>query len=376
VQRDRESDQPPSRDPFAVLDSTLESVVALEAVRAPSGQIVDFRIVYANPAAVDLSGRRMDALVGELWCERYPGAVQAGLFEAYVRVVETGEPIYVPAQERAEMSDDGITTAWYRLRASKFGDSVIVAYRDVTADRQHAAELARERAEVQLLQEAFLPTELPAAKSLTAAAAYLPASNAPMGGDWYDAFLVDHRMFLVLGDVAGHGVRSAAVMGQLRNAARAYAIEDPAPSQVLARLNRMLCRLEPGHTATAIVGVWNGETRTFTLSSAGHPPVLRCRVGEFGYLEPTRRGIMLGVTLDAEYEEDIKVMRPGTTLLFYTDGLIESPDRSLDHGMADLKSFVETLADLSPQALCDAVLAWRTARHRRDDLCVLAGALT
>ena len=160
-----------------------------------------------------------------------------------------------------------------------------------------------------------------------------------MGGDWYDAFLVGHRMFLVLGDVAGHGVRSASVMGQLRNAARAYAIEDPSPSQVLARMNRMLCRLEPGHTATAIVGVWDGETRTFTLSSAGHPPVLRCRTGEFGYLEPTRRGIMLGVTLESEYDEDIKVLRPGTTLMFYTDGLIESPDRSLDHGMDDLKSF-------------------------------------
>ncbi len=76
-----------------------------------------------------------------------------------------------------------------------------------------------------------------------------------MGGDWYDVFPVTGGTCLVIGDVAGHGVQSAAVMGQLHNSARAYATEDPSPSSVLARLNRMMCRLEPGEYATATVAL-------------------------------------------------------------------------------------------------------------------------
>ncbi len=128
------------------------------------------------------------------------------------------------------------------------------------AERERA--LSRERDDAQLFQDACLPRTLPQGNSLEVAATYLPASDAAMGGDWYDVFPVEDGMCLVIGDVTGHGLQSAATMAQLRNTVRAYAIEDPSPARVLTRLNRMMCRLEPGKHATAIVAVWDERSGT------------------------------------------------------------------------------------------------------------------
>jgi serine phosphatase RsbU (regulator of sigma subunit) len=239
--------------------------------------------------------------------------------------------------------------------------------------RQFELSSNRERADAQLLQDAFLPRVLPQTETLDVAAVYLPASDAAMGGDWYDVFPVEGGTCLVIGDVAGHGLQSAATMGQLRNTVRAYASEDPSPARVLTRLNQMMCRLEPGVHASAIVAVWDERRGTLLRSNAGHPPVLRCRTDEFGYLNPPSGGRLLGVSPDWEYSEAYKVLRPGTTVLFYTDGLIEQRGRDVDDGMGSLLRFVETLDDLTPQATCDQVLEWRLREGRlEDDVCVLA----
>jgi serine phosphatase RsbU (regulator of sigma subunit) len=243
-------------------------------------------------------------------------------------------------------------------------------------EREREQASARERSEAQLLRQAFLPEALPHTDSLEMAASYLPASGTPYCGDWYDAFPVDGGTFLVIGDVAGHGMQAAAMMAQLRNAVRAFADEDPAPDRVLNRLNRMLCRLEPGETATAIVAMWDPSVRTLVRSNAGHPPVLRCRRGEVEFLVPPPGGLLLGVQATS-YQAEPKVLRPGTTLLFYTDGLVEMRGRSLDEGMEDLRAFVDGLADFSPRALCDRVVEWRLGAGRReDDMCLLAARLT
>ena len=240
-------------------------------------------------------------------------------------------------------------------------------------ERERSLRTARETSNVNVLQEAFLPRSLPHTRRLETAAAYLPASDAPMGGDWYDAFPVEGGMCLVIGDVGGHGLQSAAVMVQLRNAVRAFAGEDPRPSEVVGRLNRMLCRLEPEETATAIVAVWNEATGVITRANAGHPTVLRCRLGETDYLFPPTRHLLLGADEGWTYGQESKVLRPGTTLLFYTDGLIEVRGKTLDQGMNELRAFVQNLSDMTPQVLCDEVLDWRLRfASREDDICVLA----
>jgi serine phosphatase RsbU (regulator of sigma subunit) len=145
---------------------------------------------------------------------------------------------------------------------------------------------------------------------------------------------------------------------------------------VLTRLNRMMCHLEPGGYATAIVAVWDEESGTLLRSNAGHPPVLRCRPGEFGFLRPPTGGRLLGVSPDWDYQEEPKVMRPGTTLLFYTDGLVEHRGEELRDGMRALSDFMEGLDDLSPQATCDQVIEWRRQQgHLEDDVCLLAARL-
>jgi serine phosphatase RsbU (regulator of sigma subunit) len=231
---------------------------------------------------------------------------------------------------------------------------------------------AREVEEAQLLQDIFLPRPLPQVEGLSMAAVYLPASDAAMGGDWYDVFPVADGTCFVIGDVAGHGLQAAAVMAQLRNAVRAYAVEHRDPDEVMTQLNRMLCELEPTETATAIVVLWDPVQGVIIRSNAGHPPILRCRPGEFGFLEVGSRGPLLGVEPSWSYQPEVKTLRPGTTLLFYTDGLIEQRGEDLDEGVESLRAYVETLTDLSPQAVCDAVLSWRLAYRREDDICVLA----
>ncbi len=249
--------------------------------------------------------------------------------------------------------------------------------RAVLYARERDERSAEDRALAHLLQDAFLPREMPRSDTLDLAAVYLPARDAAMGGDWYDAFPVDGGICLVIGDVAGHGVQSASVMAQLRHAVRAFADEDSSPSRVLTRLNRMLCRLEPNETASAIVAVWDADAGTITRSNAGHPPVLRCRAGETAFLPAPRGRLLLGVQPEWEYGEEVKVLRPGTTLLFYTDGLVEMRGASLDEGMTDLLMLVEGLPNLSPQALCDDVIEWRLKSARReDDICLLAARLT
>ena len=232
--------------------------------------------------------------------------------------------------------------------------------------------MSRERADAQLFQDACLPRSLEQRDGLELAARYLPASDAAMGGDWYDVFPVERGTCLVIGDVEGHGLQSAAMMAQLRNTVRAYAIEDPSPARVLNRLNQMMCRLEPGAHASAIVAIWDGASGSILGANAGHPPVLSCRPGEVGYLTPPPRGLLLGVEVDHVYEETSEILQAGTSLLFYTDGLIETRGRQ-PIGAEELLTFVERCDDCSPQPLCDHLLDWRLQLDRiEDDVCVLA----
>lgn len=240
-------------------------------------------------------------------------------------------------------------------------------------ERERAQLSAVDETQVKLLQDAFLPSRLPPTPGLEVAASYAPARGVAMGGDWYDVFAVPDGTVLVIGDVAGHGLRGAAVMAQLRNTIRAFASEDPSPEQVVTRANRSLLMMEPEATASATVARWDPGTHTLTWTSAGHPPLLRCRTGEFGYLPPAPGHVVLGAVPDHEYRSAHKYMRPGTTLVAFTDGLVEDRARSVDDGLRDLLAFVQTLDDLSPWAVCDAIVGWRhETGPQEDDVCVLA----
>ena len=155
-----------------------------------------------------------------------------------------------------------------------------------------------------------------------------------MGGDWYDVLELDGgRIGVVIGDVAGRGIHAASLMSQLRNALRAYAFEQHPPGAALEHLNSLAWRREGVVMATLIYLVLDPGSGHVRLSSAGHPPPLQARPdGTTVYLEEGR-SLPLGVARQTRYGEAEYLLEPGSTLLLYTDGLIEKRSTPIDDGL-------------------------------------------
>ncbi len=216
--------------------------------------------------------------------------------------------------------------------------------RDVVADLAtrlalalHDAQLlAREHRVAQTLQQALLPEKLPQGRRIAASAAYLPGTQeAIVGGDWYDVFdLPDGRTAFSIGDVAGHGLHAAIVMGEVRQAFRAAAVNPKSPSLVLERANTIVNMRGDTAIVTAIFGILDRETSTVTYAVAGHPaPVLATRGGTAQILPAS--GIPLGVA-DSVFTQDWTfTLPPGSLLTLYTDGLTEH-SRDVEAGEREL----------------------------------------
>jgi serine phosphatase RsbU (regulator of sigma subunit)/anti-sigma regulatory factor (Ser/Thr protein kinase) len=180
----------------------------------------------------------------------------------------------------------------------------------------------RERRLAQILQTALLPTKLPQTPGRAYHAAYVPASNeADVGGDWYDAFpLADGSIALSIGDVAGHGLDAAVIMGEVRQTFRVAAMHMRDPSAVLDLANQLLLARHEPIMVTAIFGIYDGKT--FTYGSAGHPPpILATESGDVDRL-PTE-GLPLGIEPNRTRRAWTITIPPSSLLVLYTDGLIE-----------------------------------------------------
>jgi PAS domain S-box-containing protein len=196
----------------------------------------------------------------------------------------------------------------------------------------------REHRIAETLQRSLLPDRLPEVDGLQIAARYLPGGQAlEVGGDWFDAVtLPGGRVALAVGDVVGHGLRAAAVMGQVRNALRAYAVDGYPPSAILERLDQAVALSESETIATALCLVLDPASGELVYSSAGHPPPLLLSPGETArYLEDAR-AVPLGAVESSVFPEAADFAPPGSTLVLYTDGLVEARDLPIDEGMARL----------------------------------------
>ena len=205
------------------------------------------------------------------------------------------------------------------------------------------------------LQHSLLPREVPALPGLATAARYLPgATGAFVGGDWYQGVRIGDGMLLAMGDVMGHGMRSAARMGQLRAIVATLALEGHAPGRLLTRLAESVDVLLDLELATLLVTLYDPAEHTLTMASAGHPPPLlapRSGPPRFLDLEP---GPPLG-SFPVEYEEAVVQLSAGDTLVLYTDGLVEERGESLDVGLERLRRAVVD-ERLPPGQVCDHVL--------------------
>ncbi|WP_433368936.1 SpoIIE family protein phosphatase [Actinoplanes sp. CA-142083] len=224
------------------------------------------------------------------------------------------------------------------------------------------------------LQHSLLPQSLPRVPGAIVASRYLPGSSeAEVGGDWYDVIAApDDRLFLVIGDVVGKGVQAAAVMGQLRNALRAYILEGFDCGAALTRLNRLVDNLGRRQFATVVCVRFDPEARQLHFSAAGHPPPVLARPGRPGeFLYGSALGPPIGAFAVAEYPTLEASFEAGSRLLLYTDGLVEDRKIGIDTGLAELLDDAAKPAD-HVEDLLDALLAKAAGRTRRDDIALIA----
>lgn len=234
----------------------------------------------------------------------------------------------------------------------------------------NARMYSRERDAALTLQRSLMNPSLPAVGGLELTARYLPAGDHEVGGDWFDAIaLPDGRTALVIGDVMGHGIHAAAVMGQLRTAVRTLARRDTPPDQVLRSLDATVADLGDNEMATCLYAVHDPTDGSCVIARAGHPPpVVADAHGAVAFLDGPA-GPPLGVGgQDGEVQE--MVLAPHSLLVIYTDGLIEARGTDLDQGMIRLARELRH-PEHPLDRVCDDLLAHLMPEVADDDVAVL-----
>lgn len=211
-----------------------------------------------------------------------------------------------------------------------------------------------DRAAASALQRSLLPARLPAIRGMRFSARYVPGTEPGVGGDWYDLFpLPGDRLGIVMGDVAGHGLHAAVVMGRLRSALRAYALETEDPAEVLSKLDRKARHFEPGALATVVYGIVAPSQDSVALSLSGHLSPVLAAPGEESRLIDAPVDPPIGV--GARKRRTTVVRLPvGSVLAFYTDGLVERRGDVIDDG---LRRLTDVVAAEPPGVVCARVMA-------------------
>ncbi len=235
---------------------------------------------------------------------------------------------------------------------------------------ERAGLYEREHTTAETLQRSLLPDQLPSVPGLKMEARYRPAKNMEIGGDWYDAFrLADQRLAVAVGDVMGKGLTAAAGMGRVRNALRALALTDPRPAAVLGGLDRLFSATEQDEQVTTVAYlVIDPETGEGVLGNAGHLPALLLEAGCAPRFCEVEEGTPLGVPSPRKQRKFS--LRPGSTAVFYSDGLVENRNRGLDKGLEELAA-VAARADedllARPERLLEYLVERMLAGHEQDD---------
>ncbi|WP_432484945.1 SpoIIE family protein phosphatase [Kineococcus esterisolvens] len=320
-------------------------------------------VVVPSGAARELCRHLLDERSREVVRELAPESQAVLPLRARGRIV--GAVTLFRGAQRATFSPDDLLTA------SEIADRAALALDN--ARLYGAQQRIAEGLQRSLLTAPVQP------EHLRVAVRYQPAAQAAqVGGDWYDAF---HHpgggTLLVIGDVMGHDVDAAAAMSQARNLLRGVAVTDSgAPGKVLAGLDAAMAVLGLQTTATAVVALLEpalGGAARLRWANAGHlPPLLRAPDGSVRLLEGPVHDLLLGIDAHQVRHEHELLLEPGSTLLLYTDGLVERRDQPVDVGVRLLGDAVAQLPDLDVEEVCDAVLARLVPAGAEDDVALLA----
>ena len=214
-----------------------------------------------------------------------------------------------------------------------------------------------------------MPAALPAVAGAELAARYIPGHGG-VGGDWYDVFtLPSGEPCVVMGDVAGSGLTAAVIMGRMRSALRAYALETSDPAEVLDRLDRKMQHFEPEAMATVLYAVIDPSLEQMRVCLAGHLPPVIAAPGQPAELARVRPGLMIGVSPGARRPVTTVPIPPGALVCFYTDGLVE---RRVSRSMTGWPGCAGRSRPEPAEAACAAVMrALVGSEPARDDIALL-----
>jgi integral membrane sensor domain MASE1/anti-sigma regulatory factor (Ser/Thr protein kinase) len=288
----------------------------------------------------------------------------------------------IPDIEYRIVRPDGVKRTLYGMGGIERGPDgalsrMVGTVEDVTLRR----ELERERRIAETLQHALLPDQLPSLTGIGLAASYVPAEEgSAAGGDWYDVLdLPGGGVALVIGDVAGHGSEAASVMGQVRMAVRAFSLEGHPPATIVQLVHDLIRALYDGEqmiTMLLIAVESRSTTWEATIVNAGHPPPIVIDPRGASFLEGPV-GLPIGLDWNLPYEGTLASLRPGSTLVLFTDGLVDRRDLALEDGLDRLLRTANDLADRNRdiEEICGSLILSLVPEDASDDVAVLAARL-
>ena len=345
-----------------------------------------------DPTALDLTGSAFDDLDYAVYLEQVEPehlllattrSLPLDRSPATVEVPWGDGTLHLVFTPRTDLG--GRTLALLPWLIAGVGGLLVVAFTWLTARLQRAidttAELAAEnevlyleqRTVARTLQRDLLPPALPAHPAVELAECYQAGvTGIDVGGDWYDAIVVDDtHLLLTVGDVSGQGLPAATVMMSLRTAIRAYGVDGDGPAEILTKLNRLLDVRTDAHFATIVCASVDLTTGRVVLASAGHPPPVLASGGATT-LVGVRPGFPIGVQAESTYEEVEVDLGIGDVLVAFTDGLYERRGELVDDGIARVQREVGELWALPLAEVVDRLASALEASAAPDDTAVLA----
>jgi anti-anti-sigma factor len=332
--------------------------------------------VRGGPTDIISSGKAV--LISDVTEERWKEVLPDEELVARLRELAPVSYLGVPMTAR------GRAIGALALMCSESGRRFTEAHRDVAVEIGRRAGLALDNAILyegqrqvaETLQEALLPLSLPAMEGAALARRYV-ASSEPgrVGGDWYDVIPLDGgRVLLCVGDVVGRGPQAAAVMGQLRGAVGIFAAESPEPGPLMERLAGFAAGVPEAMGTTATLCLVDLASREVRYACAGHPPplVVPEDPGTEAWYLWDGRSPPLGLAASGPRAHAARALRPGDTVLLYTDGLVERTRESIDASLERLRRAASAAEAPSADALCDALLGTMAAGGSGDDTALLA----
>ncbi|MFJ3232942.1 SpoIIE family protein phosphatase [Streptomyces sp. NPDC086787] len=372
-ERDSESGFPPLQlpetDPAESAGLSELSSLTAELCEVRPGGALNEVLRGVRPVFADAPAARaaLPELLGEGGESVVPAGQRAILAPLRGRRRVIGAALFLRRPERPAFEADDLLVAAQLATHSALGIDKAVLY-------------GREAYIADELQRTMLPETLPRPTGVRLASRYLPAAEtARVGGDWYDAIpLPGSRVALVVGDVMGHSMTSAAIMGQLRTTAQTLAGLDLPPQEVLHHLDEQAQRLGTDRMATCLYAVYDPVSHRITIANAGHPPPVLLHLGGRAEVLRVPPGAPIGVG-GVDFEAVELDAPAGATLLLYTDGLVESRLRDVWTGIEQLREKLAATARLTGpdhppplEALCDEVLDMLGPGDRDDDIALLA----